>query len=110
MHSKIWSAASYLPPFFLVMIFVKRRDMLVFFHAKQALITWLVFTFGFGFSLLPGQFFAVGKWPISISAYTLFAFLFIKGLIEAIRGESKYLPIIGEYVHSLSFFKESKPD
>jgi uncharacterized membrane protein len=105
-YSRIWSSISYLAPLFLVTLFVKRKDELAFFHAKQALGAWLVFTFGYVFSLLPGQFFAIVKWPICVSAYLLFAFLFIRGLIEAIRGGENFLPLIGEIVDEWHIFKK----
>ncbi|MDD4079776.1 MAG: hypothetical protein PHP58_08765 [Eubacteriales bacterium] len=105
LNSKIWAAVSYLPPFFALLLFFKGRDSLVFFHARQAIWIWLLFVLALIIILLPGQFFALVKWPISITAAMLFIYLFINGIIDALQGKANPLPPFGEYIQRKGFFQ-----
>lgn len=103
-HSRIWAAVSYLPPLYALLLFFKGKDPLVFFHARQALWIWLLFVLALILMLLPGQFFALAKWPISITAAMLFIYLLVSGIADALRGKANPLPPFGEYVQKKGFF------
>lgn len=102
-NSRILAAVSYLPPFFTLLFFIKGKDSLVFFHARQALWVWLLFVLALTVILLPGQFFALAKWPISITAALLFIFLLVNGIVDALRGKTNPLPPFGDYVQRKIF-------
>lgn len=105
--AKIWSALCYLPPLFLPLLFLKRRTPLIYFHAKQALVTWIFLSAAYVISLLPGRFFAVCKWPASIGLGILFLLHLGMGLGTATRGQAKPLPL-GEWIDNLPLFKGSE--
>ena len=104
-NSRVWAAVSYLPPFFALLLFFKGKDSLVFFHARQALWIWLLFVLALIVILLPGQFFALAKLPISITAALLFIVLLVNGIVDAFRGKANPLPPLGEYVQKQGFFQ-----
>lgn len=103
-HSRILAPICYLPPFFALLLFIKGKDALVFFHARQAVWVWLIFVLAFIMFLLPGQF-AIFKWPVCITAALLFAYLLLNGIIDALRGKVDPLPPLGTYVQERDFLQ-----
>jgi len=106
--SKIWAAISYIPPLFLFTGFIKRKDHLAFFHAKQAIGTWTVAIFAFLAFLLPGPVFTIAKWPVCLTASAIFLFLLIWGIVQALKGYDNHLPLIGKYFDEMTIFKKVK--
>lgn len=104
--TKILASTCYIPPLFAVLLFAKRKEQLVYFHAKQALGTWIFFGLAYLCALLPGQFFAIGKWPLSISLGALFSFHLVMGVLRASRGEAKALSPVGEFIDTLPIFSK----
>lgn len=96
--SKVLAAASYLPPLFTVFLILRKGDPHIFFHARQALWVWLLFIVALVVAILPGQFLALFKWPVSITLTLLFIYLLINGIVDAFRGKDLPLPPLGGIV------------
>jgi len=103
--SRILAPICYLPPFFALLLLLKGKDALVFFHARQAVWIWLIFVLAFIVFLLPGQFFALVKWPVCITAALIFVYLLLNGIIDALRGMVNPLPPLGTYVQERGFLQ-----
>ncbi len=99
--ARVLASVCYLPPLFLLLLFIKRGDRLIHFHAKQALGTWMALGFAYVISLLPGPFFAVAKWPIVITLAALFALHLVVGLKEAGGGRDRTLSPVGDWIDAL---------
>lgn len=99
--SNIWAAACYIPPLFAPLLFLKRRDNLVFFHAKQAMGTWAICALSLGIALLPGSFFALIKWPVSLTGFILFIYYLIRYLIDVGMGRAIPQLPLGEQIDNL---------
>lgn len=102
---RLWAALGYLPPVFGLLLLGKVRDSFIFFHARQALWVWLLFVLALAMALLPGTFFALIKWPVAITAALIFAFLLIRGLVDALTGKFTPLPPFGDYVQKRDFLR-----
>lgn len=102
--SRIWAACCYFPPLFGLLHFIKRKDTLVSFHARQAMWVWLLFVLSLIISVLPGQFLAVIKWPVAITAALLFVYLLSNGIVDALKGVANPLPPFGEFVQRKNLF------
>lgn len=100
---KVLAAASYLPPLFALFLFFRGDNPHIFFHARQALWVWLFFIAALAVAILPGQFLALFKWPISITLALLFIYLFINGIVDALRGKDVPLPPLGDFVQGRLF-------
>ena len=61
------------------------------FHIRQALGIHITFSF---LGVVIGMF---DSWPISAAFYIFIAVLGVYGLVTAIQGEQKEVPILGEY-------------
>jgi uncharacterized membrane protein len=86
-ENKFWAALSYLGVLVLIPLLLKRESSFAQFHAKQGLVIligWILSRLPFGFV------FAI----IAI-------ILSILGLINALRGEKKKLPVIGEFAEKI---------
>lgn len=105
-NSKFWAAICYIPPLPAILLFLKRKDQLVYFHAKQALAIWLLCAFAVGMAMLPGRFFALAKWPVSLTAGALFVFLLISGAVDASMGSRAPRPPLGQWVDNLAIFRK----
>lgn len=84
--------------FFVPLLTDAKNDPFVKFHVKQAiilLIGWLV-------SVIIGQVPVLG-WAISFVMGVGILILLLMGIINALNGEEKPLPIIGQYAEKLNF-------
>jgi uncharacterized membrane protein len=84
--------------FFVPLLTDAKNDPFVKFHVKQAiilLIGWLV-------SVIIGQVPVLG-WTISFVMGVGILILLLMGIINALNGEEKPLPIIGQYAEKLNF-------
>lgn len=99
--AKVLASLNYFPPLFLLLLFIKREDRLIHFHAKQALGTWMFLGLAYVTSLLPGRLFAVTKWPVAITLFALFALHLVVGLRQAVEGHYKALPPLGKWIDAL---------
>lgn len=105
-QNKIWAVVSYIPPCFLILLILKRKNELVFCHSKQALGAWLVAVLAYSISLIPGQFFTIVKWPISLTAFSLTGYFIVYGIAAAAQAKNCQLPLIGEHVDGWSVFNK----
>lgn|SRR5690554_3618610 len=103
---KLWSILSYIPPFFLLTLFWKKNENLVFFHAKQSTVIWLLVLIGGLLLLLPGGFFEIISLPITVVLWMMCLFFLICGLVNAIKGVEDYIPLMGEFADEFSLFKK----
>ena len=105
-QTRLWAVLSYFPPLFILILFWKKNNDVVFFHAKQATVLWGLFMIGVILMLLPGSFFAVVSPAIAIFIWIIFIYLWIRGVIEAFKGMENYMPMLGEFADELGLFKK----
>ena len=105
-QTKLWAVLSYFPPLFILILFWKKNNDVVFFHAKQATILWCLSLIVVPFLFIPIGLFQVITPPIAISLWILCFYLWIRGLIEAFKGMENYMPMLGEFADELALFKK----
>lgn len=105
-QTRLWAVLSYFPPLFILILFWKKNNDVVFFHAKQATVLWGLFMTGVIFVLLPGSFFAVVSPAIAIVIWIICLYLWVRGVIEAFKGMENYMPMLGEFADELGLFKK----
>ncbi len=105
-QTRLWAVLSYFPPLFILILFWKKNNDVVFFHAKQATVLWGLFMIGVIFMLLPGSFFAVVSPVIAIVIWIICLYLWVRGIIEAFKGMENYMPMLGEFADELGLFKK----
>ena len=98
-QKNILAIISYIGILCLIPILMKDKDGFVKFHAKQGLvlfiaeiITWIIF------AALPYQ-----LWFLYNLLALLWVILSIIGIINAVKGEQKSLPIIGKFAEKFKF-------
>ena len=98
-QKNILAIISYIGILCLVPILMKEKDGFVKFHAKQGLvlfiaeiITWIIFY------ALPYQ-----LWFLYNLLALLWVILSIIGIINAVKGEQKPLPVIGKFAEKFKF-------
>lgn len=101
---RVLAVLCYIPPLFIPLLFLLRRNSHGFFHAKQAIGTWAMCAVALGLALLPGRFFALVKWPLSLTAFALFCYLLICNLLDAGSGRANIRLPLGQYVDKLAAF------
>ncbi len=95
-ESKIWAFIAYFLGIigFIIILLIKKKDKFAMFHAKQSLvlcITWIiVYVAGIAIPFI-GWFII---WPFGNIAMFI---LWIIGIINAITGKQKLIPIIGKF-------------
>lgn len=92
-EGKVWAAIGYLGILFLVPLLAKKDNEFAQYHAKQGLMLFIV-------SLIIGPitFIPLIGWILAIFPLVLF----IMGLVNALGGKKKPLPVIGQYGENLS--------
>lgn len=96
-ENKIFAALAYFGPLFLVTLLLKKDSPFALYHAKQGLVLF-VLSVAIGFlSSLP----IIGWFLIAPIGSLLVLIFFIMGLFNALSGETKPLPLIGEYGEKL---------
>lgn len=101
-EEKVLGAICYLWFVGLIMLFVKRDNDFVLFHAKQATVLFGISIIGWLIGHIPGIFW-IGK---LILLGVLVAC--VVGFIKAITGESLKIPIIGDWAERIKIAKEEK--
>ena len=94
-----------------VLIFRKDDDFAVF-HAKQSmvlttvavgsLVVWGVVAWVLSWIPIAGPFVAAVAFSLVIAAYIVLGVAWISGMIRALRGEAKPVPIVGGWSRRLS--------
>ncbi len=105
-ETKLWAVLSYVPPLFILTLFWKKNNDVVFFHAKQATVLFCLSLIVVPFMLLPVAFFQVITPPIAITLWLVCLYLWIRGVIEAFRAMENYMPMIGEFADEFALFKK----
>ncbi len=91
-------------------IFTQRKNAFVMFHTKQAigLIGFILAVFaawaavGYVFAYIPYLFLvSVILFTLVIAAYIYALFAWISGMVSALRGEVKLLPLFGKYANNI---------
>lgn len=101
-EEKVLGAICYLWLVGLIMLFVKRDNDFVLFHAKQATVLFGISIVGWLIGHVPGIFW-IGK---LILLGVLVAC--VVGFIKAITGESLKIPVIGDWAERIKVAKEEK--
>lgn len=101
-----------LPVGWLYVLVFQRRNPWAVFHCKQAiaLVGWLLAIsigwaiIGWVLAWIPYAFiFSVALFTLVIAAYIFGGILWIVGMINALRGRARPLPIVGAWARRLSF-------
>lgn len=103
---RLWAVLSYIPPLFLLTLFWKKNNDLVFFHAKQATFIWFLVLIGGILLMIPIDFIEIVAMPVTVVLWLMCVYFFISGLIEAILGRENYIPLMGEFATELKLFKK----
>jgi uncharacterized membrane protein len=97
-HNTLMGVLSYLGILVIIPLLVAKDDPFVKFHAKQGLVllgieivVWVVFSFVWVMWLL-GNLINLGVLVLAIL-----------GIVNAVRGEQKELPLVGSLAHYLTF-------
>ena len=101
-EGKLWAFLAYLLGIigFLLVFLLKKDNTFAMYHAKQSLILFIV---GVIVSVVGGMIPIIG-WFIVLPIGTLLVFILgIIGIINALTGKMKPLPVIGQYADKLSF-------
>ncbi len=91
-ENKVIAALSYLGILVLVPLLAKKDSPFCQFHAKQGLvllISWVIIGF---VAVIP-----ILGWIVSIFGSLFLFVLFILGIVNALGGQAKELPIIGQF-------------
>lgn len=91
-ENKLIAALSYLGILVLVPLLAKKESPFCQFHAKQGLvllIAWIIVGF---VAVIP-----ILGWIVSIFGSLFLFVLFILGLVNALGGQAKELPVIGQF-------------
>ncbi|MBU2025923.1 MAG: hypothetical protein ABIC19_03755 [Patescibacteria group bacterium] len=92
-ENKLFAALGYLGILFLIPLLAKKESPYAQFHAKQGMVLFIV---GFVSSFI--IWIPVIGWAIGICLLVLF----IMGLINALTGKTKELPVIGGYAKKIN--------
>ncbi len=91
-ENKVIAALSYLGLLVLIPLLVKKDSPFCQFHAKQGLVLLIAWV-GIGIiAIIP-----ILGWIVSIVGTIILFVLFIMGLVNALGGKYKELPLIGQY-------------
>jgi uncharacterized membrane protein len=96
-ENKVIAALSYLGILVLVPLLVKKESPYCQFHAKQGLvllIAWVIVGF---VAVIP-----ILGWIVSIFGSLFLFVLFILGIVNALGGQAKELPVIGQFGDKLN--------
>ena len=92
-EGKVFAILSYIIPFFLLVPLIQRNNAFSLYHAKQCLLLWLAsFVIMTALSIIV----CVG-WIVMPFAGLAILILAIMGLINAIKGEMKPVPLVGKF-------------
>lgn len=91
-EGKAWAAIAYLGILFLIPLLAKKDNSFAQYHAKQGLVLFAAYVIVSFFGAIP----FIG-WVVGAVVYLLLFILFIMGLINALSGKKKPLPVIGQY-------------
>jgi uncharacterized membrane protein len=91
-EGKSWAAIAYLGILFLIPLLAKKDNDFAQYHARQGLVLFIAYVILSFVLMIP-----VLGWIASGIGYLLLFILFIIGLINALGGKKKPLPIIGQW-------------
>lgn len=91
-EGKAWAAIGYLGILFLVPLLAKKDNAFALYHAKQGMVLFIAYIIVSFLAAIP----FVG-WVVGVVIYLLLFILFIIGLMNALSGKKKPLPVIGQY-------------
>ena len=83
---------------FIIALVVKRNDRFVMYHAKQSLVLIIASLIVSVFSVVP----FIG-WVLAPILSVLLIILWVLGVIAALQGQQKPLPVIGKYADMFKF-------
>lgn len=90
--NKVVAAIGYIGILFLVPLLAKKDSPYAQYHAKQGLVLFI-----FGIIIGVVMVIPLIGWVVGIIGWVICVVLFIMGLINALSGQMKPLPIIGQY-------------
>ncbi len=90
LESKAWAMLAYLGPLSLWSVFKAKDDEFIRFHAKQGLVLFVLEVLVWALSVLP----VLGLFLLVLGRL-VFGLAVVFGLINAMTGEYKSLPVIG---------------
>lgn len=87
---------------FLLVYFLKRHDRFAMYHAKQSLVLFIAYVAVWIAAKILGVIPFLGVF-ISAILWLMLVVLWVVGMIHALTGEEKPIPIIGEIAHKFDF-------
>jgi len=90
------AAISYLGLLVLIPLLVKKDDSYVKFHVQQGLVL-LIADVIWGFAWIILALIPVLGWLLAVAGWIILFVLMIMGIINAVNGQEKELPIIGKF-------------
>lgn len=94
--NKGMAAISYLGILVLIPLLTKKDDPFVKFHVQQGLAL-LVAGVVWGFAWIILAFIPILGWLIAMAGWVILVVLMVMGIINAVNGEEKPLPILGNF-------------
>ena len=91
-EGKSWAAIAYLGILFLIPLLAKKDNDFAQYHARQGMVLFIGYVIVSFVGMIPFL-----GWIVSGIAWLLLFILFIMGLINALGGKKKPLPIIGQW-------------
>ncbi len=96
-ESKLWAFIGYLGILCLLPLLLKKDDGFAHFHAKQGLVLLILGVIISVIGVIP-----LLGWLIGFFGMILMVVLWIIGIINALTGKQKALPLIGQFGEKLS--------
>lgn len=98
-ENKFYAVISYFWILFLIPILVKKDSQFAIFHAKQGLALFVLTVIYGALSAVP----FIGWFLISWLGAIIVIVLFLIGIINALQGQCKELPVIGGWFRNVKF-------
>jgi len=94
-EGKFFAVISYISFLCIVSLILKKENKFALFHAKAGLVLFVLEVVCFVLSIIPVY------WLIKRLVVVLFVFISLLGILQAIRGSSKGIPIIRDFASKI---------
>jgi len=100
-EGRIWAFLAYFLSIvgFILVLALKKDNKFAMFHAKQSLVLFVIYIAGY----VVLMFIPILGWIVMMFWWLVFLILSIIGIINALTGKEKALPIIGGFAEKLKF-------
>ncbi len=102
-ESKVWAFLAYLLGIvgFILVLLIKKTDRFAMYHAKQSLVLFITYIAVWIISAITGFIPFLGRF-VSFILWIVVFVLWIIGMINALKGEEKQLPLIGSFGNKIN--------